>query len=400
MSGIKSNAFTLAYTFFREPAEKVIPELRSYGFSGINLALNYHSSRDLLLRQGPQLAYLSDGFHYYQVNDQAYEPGAIKPEQKDQLPTNQVLDSVLKVAKENDFEVNAWAVYMHNSAIGMAHPDSVVTNALGNKFFSELCPSNPAVAKYAVGMSKDLASRGIDGIRAESLHFHGARHGEHHERFFIELSPITEFLFALCFCNYCKQNFEARNEDVDKLISKVAKLLLLVFEDKDPWLGKQLNLSNLAEVAGEQILKYLKCREEAVTNLYRQISEVTSGAKISFNFVDQAPLLDFNSQDAISNSWQVGIDNSQIVPIIDRYEPLIYRRESTQVAKLAENYLKNIAPNITAILRPTYPDCTSANNLSQKVDSLVGLGIREIDFYLLDTMRKSDLNNIKSVITS
>jgi hypothetical protein len=289
---------------------------------------------------------------------------------------------------------------MHNSAIGMAHPDSVVTNALGNKFFSELCPSNPAVAKYAVGMSKDLASRGIDGIRAESLHFHGARHGEHHERFFIELSPITEFLFALCFCNYCKQNFEARNEDVDKLISKVAKLLLLVFEDKDPWLGKQLNLSNLAEVAGEQILKYLKCREEAVTNLYRQISAVTSGAKISFNFVDQAPLLDFNSQDAISNSWQVGIDNSQIVPIIDRYEPLIYRRESTQVAKLAENYLKNIAPNITAILRPTYPDCTSANNLSQKVDSLVGLGIREIDFYLLDTMRKSDLNNLKSVITS
>jgi len=39
MSGIKSNAFTLAYTFFREPAEKVIPELKSFGLSGINLAL-------------------------------------------------------------------------------------------------------------------------------------------------------------------------------------------------------------------------------------------------------------------------------------------------------------------------------------------------------------------------
>ena len=28
----------------------------------------------------------------------------------------------------------------------------------------------------------------------ESLHFHGARHGEHHERFFIKMSAATEFL--------------------------------------------------------------------------------------------------------------------------------------------------------------------------------------------------------------
>ena len=398
MSGIKSNAFTLAYTFFREPAEKVIPELKSFGLSGINLALNYHSSRDLLLRQGPQLEYLSDGFHYYKSNYEMYESGAIKPDLKDQLPTNQVLDSVLKSAKQNDFQVNAWAVYMHNSAIGMAHPDAVVTNVLGNKFFSELCPANPAVAAYALGMTRDLASRGINGIRAESLHFHGARHGEHHERFFIELSPITEFLFSLCFCTHCKKNYESHNSDLDTLVSKVSKLLLAVFDEKDPWLGKKLDKATLAEIVGEPILKYLVSREQAVANLYKQISEVTVKAKISFNFVDQAPLLDMNSEDAISNSWQVGIDNSQISQIIDRFEPLIYRRESDQVASLADNYLKNVAPKITAILRPTYPDSTSANNLSQKVDSLVGLGVKEIDFYLLDTMRKSDLDNIKSAI--
>jgi hypothetical protein len=57
-----------------------------------------------------------------------------------------------------------------------------------------------------------------------------------------------------------------------------------------------------------------------------------------------------------------------------------------------------VASEITAILRPTYPDCTSAENLLQKVDSLVGLGVKEIDFYLLDTMRKSDLVNIKKAL--
>ena len=183
-------------------------------------------------------------------------------------------------------------------------------------------------------------------------------------------------------------------------MAKVSTFLLRVFEDKDPWLDKKLDKSLLAEIVGEPILQYLASREEAVANLYKQISEVTSKAKISFNFVDQAPLIDTNSENAIVNSWQVGIDNAKISQIIDRYEPLIYRRESTQVAKLAENYLNNVAPNITAILRPTYPDSTSASNLSQKIDSLVRLGVNEIDFYLLDTMRKSDLENLKQILNN
>ena len=79
MTSVKSNAFTLPYTFFREPATKVISDLKSNGLTGINLALNYHASRDFLLRQGPQLEYLSDGFHYYKVDKSNYEADAITP---------------------------------------------------------------------------------------------------------------------------------------------------------------------------------------------------------------------------------------------------------------------------------------------------------------------------------
>ena len=60
MIPINANAFTFPFTFINESAEKVIPELMGYGFSGVNLALNYHGSRDLLLRQGVQLKYLVD----------------------------------------------------------------------------------------------------------------------------------------------------------------------------------------------------------------------------------------------------------------------------------------------------------------------------------------------------
>ena len=398
MSSIKSHAFAFAYTFFREPAEKVIPELKSYGFTGINLALNYHGSRDLLLRQGPQLEYLADGFHYYKSDTSAYEKDAYKPALTDQLPSNELLDSVIKVAAANDFKVNAWAVYMHNSAIGMASPEAAVTNVFGNKFLSELCPINPAVGGYAQGLTKDLVSRGLNGIVAESLHFHGARHGEHHERFFIELSPVSEFLFSLCFCKSCVANYQITGNDAQPLINKVTALLNEVFKTQDPWLGKQLSKDLLAEVVGPEILKYLSAREEKLASLYEEVVKVSKAAGSVFKLVDQAPLLDMQSANALDNSWQVGIDNQRINKIVDRYEPLIYRPDSEGVSALAQNYLKNTTAGVTAILRPTYPDSTNRENLAKKVDGLTKLGISEIDFYLLDTMRSNDLESIKSVL--
>jgi hypothetical protein len=398
MSSIKSHAFAFAYTFFREPAEKVIPELKSYGFTGINLALNYHGSRDLLLRQGPQLEYLADGFHYYKSDAGVYAKDAYKPALTDQLPSNELLDSVIKVAAANDFKVNAWAVYMHNSAIGMASPEAAVTNVFGNKFLSELCPINPAVRGYALGLTKDLVSRGLNGVVAESLHFHGARHGEHHERFFIELSPVSEFLFSLCFCKSCVANYQITGNDAQPLINKVTGLLNEVFQTQDPWLGKQLSKDLLAEVVGPEILKYLSAREEKLASLYEEVVKVSKAAGSVFKLVDQAPLLDMQSADALGNSWQVGIDNQRINKIVDRYEPLIYRPDESGVSTLAQNYLKNTTTGVTAILRPTYPDSTSRDNLAKKVSSLTKLGISEIDFYLLDTMRGSDLASIKSVL--
>ena len=398
MSSIKSHAFAFAYTFFREPAEKVIPELKSYGFTGINLALNYHGSRDLLLRQGPQLEYLADGFHYYKSDPSAYEKDSYKPALTDQLPNNELLYSVIKVAAANDFKVNAWAVYMHNSAIGMASPDAAVTNVFGNKFLSELCPINPAVRGYAKGLTKDLVSRGLNGIVAESLHFHGARHGEHHERFFIELSPVSEFLFSLCFCKSCVANYQITGNDAQPLINKITGLLNEVFQRQDPWLGKQLSKDLLADAVGPEILKYLSAREAKLASLYEEVVATAKAAGSLFKLVDQAPLLDMNSANALDNSWQVGIDNQLINKIVDRYEPLIYRPDSEGVSALAQNYLKNTTTGVTAILRPTYPDSTNRENLAKKVSSLTSLGISEIDFYLLDTMRSNDLESIKSVL--
>ena len=395
MTSVISNAFTLPYTFFREPATKVISDLKSHALTGINLALNYHASRDFLLRQGPQLEYLSDGFHYYKVDKSNYEAGAITPSDFDQLPSNQLLENVLSEAQRQDFEVNAWAVYMHNSAIGMKYPETTVTNVFGNKFLSELCPVNKAVQGYAIGMTKDLASRGVKSIMAESLHFHGARHGEHHERFFMELSPVTEFLYSLCFCKACKENFAG---DADALVEKFKFNLQIVFDDKDPWLGKVLSKDLLAEIIGPEILGYLISRESAVAALYQEVVSVAHKSGAKFIYEDQSPLLDTNSAKTLDRSWELGIDNQKISKIVDRYEPLVYRTTPEGVSALANSYLKDLSVPVSAILRPTFPDCTAEQNLIAKVKALRELGINEIDFYLLDTFRPRDLIWVKKAI--
>ena len=395
MRSSRSHAFAFPYTFFRESANKVIPDLQEFGFTGINLALNYHASRDFLLRQGPQLEYLSDGFHYYKPDLTRYESGALLPQERDHLLDNAMLDSVIHSARASNFQVNAWAVFLHNSALGMRHPESTVTNIYGNHFLSELCPSNPAVAGYVRGLSADLCSRGISSLLIESLHFHGARHGEHHERFFMELSPTTELLFSLCFCPSCCARFAKRGGDAEALKLKVISTLKPFLDESDPWLGKPVTQEFLANLVGPEILDYLRTREETVTHLYRDVTKIAHDLHVTTSLVDQSPLLDLEESSPLDLSWLVGINPQHVIEHIDFYEPLIYRNNLNQAKSVAKSYSEFAPGKVIGILRPTYPDNDSAENLKEKVAALRECGISDIDFYLLDAMRPRDLQWIK-----
>lgn len=399
MSPARSHAFTFPYTFFRQGPQEVIPELQQVGFTGINLALNYHASRDFILRQGPQLEYLSDGFHYYHPDLSKYDQGALVPHDRDHLLDNHMLESVVATAKSAQFDINAWAVFLHNSALGMQHPEATVTNVYGNHFLSELCPSNPAVAAYVRGLSADLCSRGITSIAIESLHFHGARHGEHHERFFMELSPTTEFLFSLCFCPSCSQKFAHGDGDPFALKSKVASALKPFIDDHDPWLGKPVTQDLLANILGPEILDYLRTREGTVSSLYGDVTKIAHRSNVSTRIIDQAPLIDSQSSTPLDLSWLVGIDNERVRKVVDVYEPLIYRSTPQKVEEVAKHYKDLLGGEIIAIVRPTYPDNQSAGTLRDKVTALRKCGISDIDFYLLDAMRPRDLNWIKEALS-
>jgi hypothetical protein len=398
MRSLRSHVFAFPHTFLAKNSQEVIHELQGSGLTGVNLALNYHASRDFLLRQGPRLEYLQDGFHYYRPNLASYSEGSIKPSPFDHLVNNEMLDSVISAGNELNFEVNAWAVFLHNSALGKQDPTATVTNVYGNHFLSELCPANPKVRGYVAGLTADLSARGISSLAIESLHFHGARHGEHHERFFVEMSKVTEFLLSLCFCQACINRFKQSGGDGHLLKARVTEVLKPFIEDEDPWLSAELTQDTLANILGLEILAYLNVREETVSSLYKIVSEIAHSAQVTTRYVDQAPLIDPADQAPLSSSWKIGIDNRAIRDHVDIVEPLNYRQSASEIQSIAEHYRQSVGGEIVSILRPTYPDNVSKKALVDKVQGLKATGVNEVDFYLLDTMRPRDLKWIKEAL--
>lgn len=391
----RSHLYALPHTFNQRDQFRVIRELQIAGATGVNLALNYHASRDFLLRQGPSLEYLADGFHYYKPDLSHYSQESFTPSSEDHWATSEALDSLVVNARETEFSITAWAVFLHNSAIGRAHRSATVTNSLGNHFLSELCPANPGVRGYVLGLIADLSSRGISAIAIESLHFHGARHGEHHERFFLEMSPTTEFLLSLCFCPSCIEAFNGSGGDGESLRRKVTSALRPFLDDGDPWLNRSLTKDFLAELLGEEILDFLQTRESTLASLYQSVSEVARLANMKLRLVDQTPLINFSDSKPLDSSWLVGLDNEKIQPFVDAYSPLVYRKSAAEVEALTRHYKEEISQEIIPILRPTYPDNVSQTALVEKVARIRSLGIEQVDFYLLDTMRARDLDWIK-----
>ena len=390
------NAFAFIHSFSPPNNPSVnINKLQDSGLTGINLALNYHASRDFTLGSTPSLRYLEDGAHYYQPDLSNYPTGAITPSPDDVYQDNSTLEKIQESGRKAGFDINAWAVYFHNSAAGKQNPEAVQINGLGQKLLASLCPSNPSAQGYAIGLTNDLLSRGIKSIAAESIHFHGLIHGEHHERYFIELSEISQYLLGFCLCIYCQSAAESAGADAKKLTSEISAALNKLISADDPWLGQELNIANLVLIFGIDIERWILGQQRTLVNLHKEITKLAHSAKATLRWVDQSPLIG-----GLDQSWRIGIDPKELGQIVDVIEPLFYRQKTGEIIELGKSYLSTInsPEKITGILRPTHPDNPSQKELGLRISALKNLGIENIDFYLFDVWRERDIEWIKQAL--
>ena len=377
------------------------------GVDGLTLAVAYHAARDLFPHNPVhKVRYLEGGAVFFRPDESRYEGLQLRPHVAELARAVDPLGDLCAAAGERGMDVNAWIVFLHSDRLGFTHPECATQNAFGDRYLTDLCPSNPEVRAYARALASDVARYEISTILAESLHFHGLAHGYHHERYFEEPGTVGTYLLGLCFCVHCLAAARRRGVDAEMVQHSVRNELERRFAGDGSGEGsEELARDRLAAFGGEQLLGYLDARTETVTSLAAEVS-AAAGASLVFldlsgaekGFATGHP----TGEAAPTIGWQVGIDASALAQECDAIEAIGYAADPDRVRLDLDAYrsLLGAAPRLGLMLRPMPPDCRSADNLAVKVALARERGPERLDFYHYGFCRLRSLDWIRQSLTA
>src|SRR5215211_2358984 len=293
------------------------------GLDGLTMAVAYHDARDIFPHNPVRkVRYLEGGAVFFSPDAARYDDMRLQPRVSELVRSGDPLGELCEAAGERGMSVNAWAVFLHNDRLGFAHPECATQNAFGDRYLTDLCPSNPDVRMYARTLVSDIARYEVSAILSESLHFHGLGHGYHHERYFEELGAVGTYLLGLCFCGHCLEAARRKGVDAEMVHRLVRDELELRFMDGgDSGDPEGLTREDLEPFGGEQILGYLDARTETVTSLVDEVATAASGGGASLTFLDLCGAEEGfatghpEGEAAPALGWQMGIDAAALAGV-------------------------------------------------------------------------------------
>ena len=358
------------------------------GVDGLTMAVAYHDARDLFPHNPVRkVRYLEGGTVFFPPEATRYE--GLQPRVSELARTGDPLGELCEAAGERGMRVNAWAVFLHNDRLGFAHPECATQNAFGDRYLTDLCPSNPDVLMYARMLASDIARYDVSTILSESLHFHGLGHGYHHERYFEELGGVGVYLLGLCFCEHCLQAARQSGVDAEMVHRSVRDELERRFSGRSSEDPERLTREELEPFGGEEMLGYLDARTETVTSLVDEVATAASGGGVGFAVLDLCGTEKGfatghpEGEAAPALGWQMGIDHAALVSVCDTVSATGYAADPGRLNLDLEAYQALIpdASRLGLVLRPMPPDCRSAENLAAKVALARERGLERLDFY-------------------
>ncbi|WP_441251487.1 hypothetical protein [Kitasatospora sp. McL0602] len=358
------------------------------GVGGVTLASVYHEARDVFPHNPRRvIRYLEPGAAYFRPDAARWAGRRLAPTPSTAIGDRDPFAEAAQEAQRRGLKLHAWTVFCHNDRLGFQHPDCAPANAFGDRQLTELCPANPEVREYATTLVAEFARYGVDAIRAESLHFHGLRHGYHHERYFEQLGPVTEALLGLCFCDHCLARAQALGVPAAETRQAVQDELRARLADE----RRAADPTPLDELAGGAVAAYIDAALSTVTSLTAEVTEAAAQLGMRLTFMDGG---------GPGKGWLSGIDLSAIGKAAHQIETLGYAKTPEAVReKVAAYALHGIRPaEMAVILRPMTQDCDGPANLAAKIDTLRQLGVPEVEFYNYGLMRLSSLDRIGAAL--
>jgi len=376
------------------------------GLSGVTMGAAYHHGRDIFPHNPVRkVHFLEGGAVFFQPDLTRYRGVGLKPVVSKLAQQSDVLANLCREGATRRLRIRAWTVYLHNFTLGESYPESVCRNAFGDPYLTDLCPSNPQVRAYAIALTADIASKGVDSVVAESLHFHGLEHGFHHERYFIDLGAFGRYLLGLCFCDHCLVAAEKRGVQAKRLREEARRELERRFASS-PADEPDLVRADVTAFAGGELGAYLEARAETVASLAREAAAAAAAEGATFAFIDLSGAVKGyatgrpTGEAAPTIAWQFGIDIPAVAAACGQVEAIGYAAEPDRLRFDLAAYRSSAgkASRLSVIVRPMAPDCESVDNLARKLAVANEAGAVEVGFYHYGFMRLESLDLIRSAL--
>ena len=390
-----TSIFAFATDFADEGIETVLDNVeRRGGLGGVTVAAAYHEGRDVFPHNPVRkVRFLEGGAVFFRPDEARWRSVRLRPPVSE---VAHVLPEVVHAAGRRGLAVRAWTVFLHNGALADAHPDCAPENAYGDRYVTDLCPAHPDVQAFARALAADVAGLGVATICAESLHYHPLEHGYAHERYFVPLGLRSRFLLGLCFCSHCLEAAHDHGVDGEVMRRLARRELDRVFAGGSEEPVEELERGSLEELEG-----YLGVRERIVTSLVEEVAEATREGGAELEIIDSSGAMKGyatgrpTGAPAPTVAWQLGVDVGAVARVSDGIEAIGYAADPARIRGDLDAYGDAA---VSIVLRPTPPDCDSADNLRAKVAVARERGLRRVDFYHYGFMRLDALDWIRRAV--
>jgi hypothetical protein len=356
-------------------ADRVVGELTEVGLDTVSLATSYHAGRFLQPRSPVRKSYYpEDGTIYFQPTPSRWTDQKIQPlVARVVTEGGDVLADLVRRRDAGGLRVSCWTVCLHNTRLGLLHPEAVTRNAFGDPSYYSLCPSHPDARAYVTALVEDLsATYKPDVIELESPGFMGFAHGFHHEKDGVGLNPEDDFLLSLCFCPACLARAAKAGVDGEKARATVRRWIVETCERAVPearWPDFPAAGLDVFKPHPE-VYDYLMWRFEPVTSLIAALRERADPAT-------KIVLID------LKDGWLGGCDIAAAGKACDGLLLCAYDMAPKAVAALMQQGRQAIGPDkmLGTGLRVFYPEMRGASELRARVQAAIRAGADRINFY-------------------
>lgn len=380
-------SYKAIYTYAWDLAETGVPaaakEFRDLGLDTVTIAGSYHAGKFMRPHgKAGKVYFPDDGTVYFKPDLSRY--GAIKPVPNAPLGER---DMLRELTDQSGMAVNVWLVLLHNTRLGMAHPDAVVRNAFGDPYFYNLCPLAPEARAYAIGLARDVTENyPVRGISVEAPGFTPYAHGYHHEFALMKSNPWLENMLGLCFCKHCLAGSEKAGIDARRFQAEVAADVGAYLDSDIDYPQDMAEAFWRADVATHgDLRRYIDFRSGVVTSLIREIRAAVRG--------DASVAVIPSVARPTGGAWYEGSDLGGLAETAGIIEACFYEPSAMRIRSDLFDIRRRLKGRgmLRGILRPSHPDIADKGEFLAAVDALREGGVDELAFYNWGHLRRSNL---------